>query len=258
MLAIAMMIPALTGAASQSFSVADGSAKLGMLMSASPNAGVAEPASDKTAASLIGVLAPPEENSFSSSGDVNVKTDGVANTLVSTLNGDIKVGDRIATSSLVGVGAKATGSSWIVGIAQGSLDSKTAGAQLTAVTDSDGKSHQVYVASIPVVVKVTYYNVASPVSDSGLVPKSLQDAADRLAGKHVKLAAIVASVIVLMIGVILAGMLVNGAIRSGFSAIARQPLIKGIILGEIWQAFGMAAGIILVVMGASYLILRLF
>jgi len=149
-------------AASQSFNVLDNKSQPGMLMSLTANSGVVEPATDKNASLLLGVISANDTAFDLQPGQVSVATDGVANVLVSTLGGDIRVGDRITPSSLAGIGAKAKMTAWIVGIAQASLDSKTTAAVASTVTDTAGSKHQVYVARIPLVVHVTYYTVREP------------------------------------------------------------------------------------------------
>lgn len=259
---LAVAIPAVAAASSQSFDILGGQPQAGMLMSLSSNPGVIEPASDKNVKSLVGVVAPANETNFDQqTGQTNVKTDGASNALVSTLGGDIRVGDRITASALAGVGAKTTTSAWIIGIAQGSLDKNTKGVLKSTVVDSQGTKHDVYVGSIPVLVKVTYYSTASrslAADTNTLVPSVLQRAADALAGKHVSLRALLLSFLLFVIGVIAAGIVANSAIRGGFSAIARQPLAKSVILREVWRSFGMALAILVIVMVAAMLMLRIF
>jgi co-chaperonin GroES (HSP10) len=243
-------------AGAQGFGVLNSSAQQGMLMSLSPNPQIIEPASDKNAQSLVGILDPNDTSLDLQSGQVNVKTSGVSNALVSTLNGDVSTGDRIAPSSIEGIGAKVDGNSWIVGTAQGSLTSKTKDAIKSDVTDTAGKKQSVYIARIPVVIKVTYYNAST--NSSSIVPQSIQSFADKLAGKHVKPWAIILSFLLIVMGVLLAAQLINSAIRSGMAAIARQPLTKALILPKILQTFAVALSIVLVVIAASYMLLHFF
>src|SRR6185437_13784224 len=109
---------------------------------------------------------------------------------------------RIAPSSLVGIGAKLAGTGWIVGTAQASLDASTKGAIKTTITENTGAKQTVYLASIPVLVKVTYYN-ATGAAQSSWVPSAIQNAADSLAHKHVSPAALVHSTLLLFMGIIL-------------------------------------------------------
>lgn len=235
-----------TAAASQSFNVLDNKAQPGMLMSLTANSGVVEPASDKNASFLLGVISANDTAFDLQPGQVSVATDGVINTLVSTLGGDIRVGDRIAPSSLAGIGAKVKTSALIIGIAQASLDAKTPGADSSNVTDTAGGKHKVYIARIPLVVRVAYYTVPSPASRS--IPDMLQAAADAIAGKHASVLGLVLSFLLMLTGLIWAGILINGAIRGGIAAIARQPLSKAFIRRTMWKSFGVS--IIIVVVGS--------
>lgn len=259
---VIMMAPTVAGASSQGFTVLRGSPQPGMLMSLTANSGVIEPATDQNAKSLVGVVTPVTETSLDQQdGQTNVRTDGAANALVSTLGGDIRVGDRITASPLAGIGAKTNTNAWIVGIAQGSLDADTKTAIKSTIADSGGAKHTVYVASIPVLVKVTYYSASSQAAaadTNAQVPAVLQRAADALAGKHVSTRALILSFLLLVIGIIAAGVLINSTIRGGFLAIARQPLAKFVILREVWRSFGLALLILLFALAAAALILRIF
>ena len=258
---VVLTLPALASASSQGFTVLNNRAQQGMLMSLTANSGVVEPATTKNASSLVGIIAvddsavslPPE------AGKVNVRSDGVAKGLVSTLNGDIKVGDRVGVSSIAGVGAKITSSGWIVGIAQSSLDAKTKDALATSVADGSGKKHTVYVGAVPLVIKVTYYTIASAGdSSNSAVPDTIQSAADSVAGKHASTLALLLSFLLFIVGVIIAGLVVNAAIKGGMLAIARQPLTKSLILRKVMQSVGLALLILSLVIVGSLGILRIF
>lgn len=239
---ITSVVAPVSAAASQSFNVLDNKAQPGMLMSLTANSGVVEPASDKNASFLLGVISANDTAFDLQPGQVSVATDGVTNALVSTLGGDIRVGDRITPSSLTGIGTKTVASAWIVGIAQASLDAKTTGAVASTVTDTTGGKHKVYVASIPLVVHVTYYTVPSPVSRT--IPDMLQVATDALAGKHASVLGLVLSFLLMLTGIIWAGILINGAIRGGIAAIARQPLSKAFLRRTMLKSFGVSLLII--------------
>lgn len=255
---VAVISPVLVNASSSSFNVLDNKSQAGMLMSLSANSGVIERADNKNAASLIGVISNDEVSLNQQPGQVTIKTDGAAIALVSTLGGDIRVGDRIAPSSLAGIGTKANGSGYIVGIAQASLDSKTSGSVASNITDSNGGKHKVFVNRIPIVVKVTYYT--APDSSNVLtksIPPRLQAFADTIAGKHASLLAIVFSFILLLTGLIWVSIMVYAAIRGAFEAIARQPLTRALILRTLARSFGIAAVIMVSVFAGGLLILRI-
>lgn len=255
-----MVAPIAMGvASSQSFDVLPGQSQAGMLMSLTANPGVVEPASDKNVKSLVGVIEPADTSFDQQPGQINVKTDGEARTLLSTLGGDIRVGDRITASSLAGVGAKTTTSAWIVGVAQASLDAHTEGAIKSTITDSKGAKHIVYVASLPLLIKVTYYSTATSAAayTNMSLPAIIQRAADALAGKHVSAQALVLTFLLIIIGTIVAGKIIDTAIRGSFKAIGRQPLAKFVILRQVWSSFGLALVVMAVALAGGMLLLRI-
>jgi hypothetical protein len=237
-------------AASQNFDTLDKNMQSGMLVSLTANTGVVEQATDKNAASLLGVITPEDNSLTRQAGQVTVQTDGEASALVSTLNGNILVGDPITASSIAGVGAKAKKSSWIVGVAQSSFDKKTKGALAATVTDSKGGKHTVYTGRISILVKATYYSLpdAQHKTDS-LLPEGLQSTIDQIAGKHVSIVTIMVIFVILIAGIALAGLVINSAIRGGFAAVARQPLTKRIIFRGVLQSFAIA----IMILGATFL-----
>lgn len=57
-------------------------------------------------------------------------------------------------------------------------------------------------------------------------------------------------------GISAAVLIVNGAIKGGFVAIARQPLSKKFIMREVLQSFGIALVIVVVVSVGALALLR--
>ena len=253
--ATVMIGPATASAASQSYNVLDNKAQLGMLVSLTANSNVVTPATDKNTNLLLGVIDTGTSNFSQEAGQVSVEADGKVSALVSTLNGDIHVGDRIAPSSLAGIGTKATVSGWVIGIAQASLDVKTAGTVVSSISDAVGHKHQVEVTRIPLVVRVAYYTVPTTASTK---PNALQTAADSLAGKHASVVGIVLSFFLTIVGIFFAGQIITSTVRSAFAAIARQPLSKTAVTRLALRSFAVAVLIVTAVLGGAYLVLRVF
>ena len=257
-----LAVPANASAASQSYNVLANTVQPGMLVSLTKNADVIEPATDKNASLVSGVVTSATTDINQQPGQVSVENDGKVLALVSTLNGDIAVGDRISPSSVAGIGSKLTANGWIVGVAQASLNNKTAGAVASTVTDAKGGKHDIVIARVPVVVRISYYGAASTPANSAatstVVPSSLQAAADALAGKHASLVGVLLSFLLIAIGVFLAGQIITSAVRSAFAAIARQPLTKSTVTRLIAKAFAIAVLLVAAVVGGASLILRIF
>lgn len=246
---LAVALPATALAAGQYFYPSNKSLQTGMLVSLSANPQIVEASSNANSKHLLGVIGPAETNAFSGikPGQITVSTDGAAQTLVSTAGGDIKVGDRIATSRFIGAGQKATKSSWIVGTAQASFDSKTKGA---------AKQNDVYVGSIPVLIKVSYYVKPHEVSNSASIPTAVQKAASSIAGRPASTIAIIVSFIILVIAFGIAGFVINGSVRGSFISIGRNPLTKAVIFRGLLLTFGVAAALISAALLASVILLH--
>lgn len=247
--------------AGHGFYVVGTSARTGMLVSLSSNPGVVEPASEKSAASLVGVIGNSATDLDVEAGQVAVQTEGVVKTLVSTLGGDIAVGDQVSPSSIVGIGVRNNQGGWVVGSAQASLSSSSAGAVKTSLKDSTGVSRDVYVGYIDVLVKVAYYNPGSTSTsqaEASFVPKKIQTIVDSAAGKRASVLAVILAGLLLLIGTVIAGYIVNSTVRNGIQSLARQPLAKRSIIRGMAQTLLLAAGLLISAVAGSLIIIRIF
>jgi hypothetical protein len=244
--------------ASQGFYVTSNNVRKGMLVSLTKNPGVVEPSSDKSTTALVGVVGESPGDGPLEAQQVAVQTEGTVDVLVSTAGGDIRVGDKIGTSSIVGFGAKLSGSGWVVGTAQKDLSDHTEGAIASSIMDSAGKKREVHVASIPVQIKVVYQTKPAPPSPtSSAVPEEIQSVADSVAGKHASTVAIILSFLLIVSGLLIAGLIVVTTVRKGIESIARQPLVKHTITARMMQSFSVALAIIASVNVGALVLLRI-
>jgi hypothetical protein len=249
----------LAAADSQSFTPGTPVPKNAMLVSLAGTNQSVVPATAQTGQDLVGVIDSSDGSLSGQAGQVNVETEGVVDALVSTLNGTITAGTPITVSPLEGVGAKLSASSgWIIGLAQASLSSSTAGATRTTVQASGGGQQTVYVASIPVAIKVSYFSQpkSSSASSNVAAPKVLQDLANTLAGKHVSTLAIYLSFAIFVIGLVATFLIINSTIRSTFTGLSRQPLSKTRIIRAEMDSLLVAAGVLIFSIIAGLLLLR--
>lgn len=255
-----LMSPLVKVAADQGFYVIDSSARPGMLMSVSdtdPN--VAVPATTDNAKSLVGVLG-DEPTSFDiQDGQQNILTGGIRNTLVTTINGDIKKGDYITASSIVGLGGKLEGSGWVVGIAQGEFTDSSQGAVKLTVTDTNGTQHDVYVGSTPILIKVLYYDDRPAVKerDVSFIPEKLQKTIDTIAGRRASQVAVILASLVVLAGLFIGGLIAYTATRSGIVSTARQPLAKQAIIRKMLQSCLIAFAIVAASLAGAFVIVRI-
>lgn len=162
---------------------------------------------------------------------IRVVTTGVTPTLVSNINGEVSVGDKIAASPIAGVGMKASESGVIVGTAQANLASVPTNS--TTVTDKDGVPQNVQVGTIPVQVDVIFYTGLS--QDSPYIPSFVQSVANDVAGQPVSSVRIIsASLLIVLLLVSIAALLYSG-VKSSIISIGRNPLSSSSIRRSLFQ-----------------------
>jgi F0F1-type ATP synthase membrane subunit c/vacuolar-type H+-ATPase subunit K len=256
-IALVVLFTSSNAFADQAFYVIDKSVRPGMLMSTTADPNVVEPATAANAASLVGVLNDENTTFDVQPGQMTVVTGGVRDALVTTIDGDIKSGDPISASSIVGFGSKLEGAGWIVGVAQGDMNSGTEGAIKSTVADSSGKQHEAYAGSVPVLIKVTYFDPAAADRKRDFVPIKIQEAVESITGRHASQLAILLAFLILLAGFFVAGLIINSAIRSAIQATARQPLAKQAILRRMVQSCGLGVGLLIVAVFGALGILRI-
>lgn len=214
------------------------------------------PATLEHANDLVGVVIQAKESLLavdSGTNQTQVATSGVAYALVSNINGEVKSGDRITASPLTGVGMKAVSASRVLGIAQSDLLAAS-GLQTVATKDKTGHNVNVKVGRILVSVNVGYY-AGPPDSTHSVIPKSLQDISNALAGKQVSPIRVILSGLLLIIALIISIILVYAAVRSSIVSIGRNPLSQPAVRKGLAQVLGFVIVILLVTLIAVYLIL---
>lgn len=170
-------------------------------------------------------------------GVVQVATSGTANTLVSTVNGDITVGDQISVSPFNGLGMKAGPGSHVIGLAQTGFDSKSIGTKTEAVTDKSGKSSQVLVGYVKLGIAIG--TASTQGSDNQL--NELQKAAKAVTGHSVSTARAFISLTVAVVATAALITLIYASIYGGIISIGRNPLAKYAVFRSLASVFGMVA-----------------
>lgn len=177
--------------------------------------------------SLIAVDATP--------GTVQVATTGTASTLVSTLNGDIDVGDQVAVSPFNGVGMKAQAGSKVIGLAQTAFNGHTQGATTEVVKTKDGKQHSVEIGYLSVNIAVgTNANVLSDNLNN------LQKVVQSVTGHTVPTIRIIISLAVAIIALLALITLVYASIYGSIVSIGRNPLAKYAVFRTLGSVLGLA------------------
>lgn len=204
---------------------------------------------------LVGVAVTSNDSLLAinvTTGDVQVAISGIANALVSTLNGPIKTGDQIAVSPINGVGMEAAPDEEVIGIAQAAFNAQSSGAKMQQVTDKNGKKTEIAVGYMPLTIAIG----VAPSSVTGGKSNVVQRLANYVAGRQVSTTSVVISAIIAFVAIISVVTLVYGTIRGSMISIGRNPLAKSAIFESLAQVIGMATLIVVVAVVIIYLILR--
>lgn len=242
------------GALSQSFTTTDSSLVAGTVVDLkSGTANSVEKAASTRAPQLLGVAASdPLVALGSGTQQAQIVVSGLTPTLVSDINGSIKVGDKITASPIQGIGMKAGTSTEIVGTAESNLtDSSTTTQQ---VTDKDGKATSVKIGVIEVQVNVSYYNM-QPSKLNNIVPSFLVNVGSSIAGKNVSPIRILIAFAALVVGFLVAGILLQAGVHSGIISMGRNPLAGGILRRSLLDVLVTSIGLLALTVIVFYLVL---
>lgn len=252
-----VLLPGLAFATgiSQSFSSTD-QVVPGTLVELGGQSGTVKSANTDGVEDLLGVVIKNDSAilGVNGAGGVQVALSGTANTLVSTLNGDIKAGDKITASPISGVGMKAILSTKVVGVAQADFKADDAGATKRDIKDKSGKTTSVSIGQIPVLISPAYY-VAGLGDQKTIIPPFIQNLVNAIAGRKVSVVRIIIASIILLFSLSAIFIVLSGAVRSGIIAIGRNPLSQGAVYRSLLHVMLASIGVLLVTFGAVYLII---
>jgi hypothetical protein len=230
----------------------------GAVMGLSPGTNTAEPATSGQSYQLLGLVADKPLIALSDgSNQVQIVISGPANALVSDINGTIKAGDKIASSPIIGVGMKATDAGQVVGTAQ--LDFSKIKTVKQTITDKSGKKHTVLIGTMPLQVSVSYF--AGTGIDQGILgsvlPPFVIQAANAIAGQPVSPLRVLIGLLALIIGFVIAGIMLQSAVRSGMISIGRNPLAKKAVRRQLLDVSLTALGVMIVASIVVYVVLKI-
>ena len=171
-------------------------------------------------------------------GKIQVATSGTATVLVSTLNGDIKVGDKISASPFNGIGMKAQPGSHVIGLAQTGFTSKSEDDSSQEITDKQGKKTQVKVGYVRLTIAIGTNSTGGNGSQD-LNP--LQRLIKSTTGQTVSTIRVVLSLLIAIVALLTLITLIYGAIYGSIISVGRNPLAKHAIFRTLGSVLGMVA-----------------
>lgn len=212
-------------------------------------------ATTENSSNIIGVVITSGNSQVSISSDqknqVQVATNGVEQVLVSNINGDISQGDQITASPISGVGMRASGSAKVVGVAQDKFPNSTASE--TSYKDKNKQEHKVKIGQVAVLVNVTYF-YKQP--DKTIIPASIQNIANALAGKTVNSLPIIISIGIFIVTLIVVVSIIYSMIHSSIISVGRNPMSQAAVYRNVIQLSVLIVVILSVSIVAIYMILR--
>ena len=184
-------------------------------------------------------------------GQVQVATSGSVSTLVSTLNGDIGVGDEISVSPFNGIGIKAGSGAKTIGLAQTPLNSNTEGAGQQQVTDKDGAKKT---------ISVGYIKLNIAIGDKGASSASQLNSVQRfgrsLTGKTLSTSRLMISLVVALAALVTIITLTYASIYGSIISVGRNPLAKYAIFRATGSVISLAVLTAIVAGATIFLLLK--
>jgi hypothetical protein len=157
----------------------------------------------------------------------------------------------VTASDIAGVGAKATRSGRVIGVAEDDFTGLEAGDAKTTV-----KGKQVALGQIPVSLYVGTVDISSNGSGAQ-VPASLEHLAETVAGHQVSAIRLILAVVILVGGLVSVAVILYGAVSNSFLSIGRNPLAKHSVYQGLLQVSALALGLLALCAFTMYLVVRL-
>lgn len=188
--------------------------------------------------------------------EIHVSSSGTYNVLVSTQAGAIRPGDFVTLSAVSGVAMKASEDDGIVfGRAAGAFDGTSTAMGSTTLKDSDGRTRQVALGTVPVTIDIR--NNPNEISTKVNVPEPLERVGQAIAEKEVDPIRIYLSLAITLIGSIAAIVVIYAGVRNSMISIGRNPMSKKSIFRALLEIILTSVLILIISLFAVYLLLRL-
>ena len=185
----------------------------------------------------------------SSKSKVFVQTTGEATVFVASLNGDVRKGDLLAPSPLLGILMKADESTApIVGIAIEDFDESVAETQNI---QEAGESKQTKIDKM----RINLDHKAASNQQASATDSSLERLGRVVVGKDVGEIQVLAALVIFLIVLVAEGGIIYGAISSAITALGRNPMANKVIRKEMVRVVVIALIVLGIGIAAVYAIL---
>lgn len=251
---IAVMQPVT--ALAKGYATDDSELRPGMVVALSESGSAEEPKVERAAlekeTKVIGVTTTPDDQLVTitqGSDQVYVQNTGEVQAFVSDLNGQIRKGDLLAPSPLLGILMRADESTApIVGIALEDFDTAS---QTSKQIKEDNGSKDVKISTI----RINLDHMAASNQQASATDSSLERLGRAVVGKDVGEIQVLSALIVFLVVLIAEGGIIYGAVSSAISALGRNPMAREIIRREMFRVIMIAFFVLGTGVGAVYAIL---
>jgi hypothetical protein len=251
---ISVMQPAM--AIAQSYATDDSELQPGMVVALSDASTGDTPKVERAAldkeSKVIGVSTTPDDQLVtvtSGNNQVYVKNTGEAEVFVTDLNGDIKKGDLLAPSPLLGILMRADESTApIVGISLEDFDTSKAE---TKTINENNKNKDVKIGKI----RINLDHMAASNQQASATDSSLERLGRAVVGRDVGEIQVIAALVIFLVVLVAEGGIIYGAVSSAIAALGRNPMARVIIRREMVRVVLIAFVVLLIGVGAIYAIL---
>lgn len=213
-----------------------------------------EPSNTTNAKRAIGVAVQESDSLIAVDSDsttTQVATSGTVTTLVSNVNGTIKVGDSVAISPFDGIGMKSAIGERVIGLAQTAFDGTQNGTVTKQVTDKNGRTNSIRVGYVQLSIAVGLDDGVDSGTSTGL-----QRFVRSLTGHQVSTPRIIISLVIAVCTLVALIVLIYSAIYGSIVSIGRNPLAKNAIFRALWHVVWMATITVATALLLMYFLLR--
>lgn len=211
-----------------------------------------EPSLTSNVDNLLGVTINPDSSlitvSTGNTQQAQIATSGTLPVMVSNINGEVKRGDHVTASPLKGLGMLANGNVRVVGIAQGDMTSR----REEIIKDVNGNDQKVTIGEVPVLINVAYF-FKEP--EKSVIPASLQNVANSLAGREVQPIPIIISGAIFIVTIIAVVSIIFSMIRHSIISVGRNPMSQSAVYRDVIHLSALVVGILAVATVAIYMVL---
>lgn len=213
------------------------------------------PANSTNSSRLIGVAVSSQGSVISVNPDkakVQVASNGVADVLVSDVNGSVEKGDKIAVSPFDGIGMKSGPGERIIGIAQQSFSSTAQPLATKQVTDKAGKSKTLRIGKVSLQIVVGIDDAANAELKN---LNGLQKVVQSVTGRVIATPRIVLALIIAVVTMATLIVMIYSAVYGSILSIGRNPLAKGSIMSALKEVLWLSVVAVISGSGMIYLLL---